>query len=90
MWAFRNILWMNLLMGFLDQYCMGYPHYFVSQVIDGLLRRKCMSKPHHFVSQNIDGFPTSILYGLTIIFGKKSNWLVSSINNNLWFVLNVL
>ena len=58
-------------MGFLDQYCMGYSHYFVSQVIDGSLRRICMSKSHHFVGQNIDGFPTSIFYGLTIIFGKK-------------------
>ena len=37
----------------------------------GYLRRKCMSKPHHFVGQNIDGIPTSILDGLTIIFGKK-------------------
>ena len=41
MWAAHKNLWMKLLMSFLNQYCMGCPHYFVDQIIPGLSLQFC-------------------------------------------------
>ena len=48
MWAARNIFWMKLLMVILNQYCMGWKHYFVSQVIDVLSMWKMHRKTSSF------------------------------------------